>query len=92
MTLVPPMFPKTPLVSEGPSTGTVRPFGLTLALPVVTGTPTVPDTTVTYSEERQVMVTSDGLPHAPSAKTERQTVSQTRVDMQLFTDNENDTD
>ncbi|MER6914864.1 putative ATP-grasp-modified RiPP [Streptomyces sp. NPDC000594] len=72
----------------------VRPFGLTLALPVIR--PSLPEPTgpLSFCPERQITVTPDGEPfiHAPSMKSEFLTVAQTTEDMQLDEESENDTD
>lgn len=70
-----------------------RPFGLTLAEPVLTASDE-PTNTLAFCPERQVTITDDGRPfiHAPSMKSAFKTVSQTREDMQLATDTSNDTD
>ncbi|MFJ7422744.1 putative ATP-grasp-modified RiPP [Streptomyces uncialis] len=75
--------------------GLVRPFGLTTALPLAAGQDvTGPSTGLTLCPERQITVTADGQPfiHAPSMKSAFKTQSQTKEDMQLAVDTENDTD
>lgn len=97
-TLAPPMFPRevpvtSALISRG---GTVRPFGLTKALPV-SRSPIEDEEWaqgLSLCPERQITVTQDGEPFidATSMKTHTITTSTTVEDMQRFTDRENDTD
>ncbi|PAU46882.1 hypothetical protein CK936_21505 [Streptomyces albireticuli] len=89
------MFPKpAPDAATASATGTVRPFGVTLALPVTRDVGTEWANTLSYCPERQLTVTADGQPfiHAPSMKTQITSTSQTVEDMQIATDTENDTD
>ena len=83
------MSATTPETSPRP----IRPFGLSTAVPV---TEVADDTPAGLGlcPERQITVTEDGVPavHEPSMKTAFTTKSQTREDMQLATDTENDTD
>jgi putative ATP-grasp target RiPP len=72
----------------------VRPFGLTLALPAEQSPADELESALSLCPERQIAVTQDGEPFidSPSMKTSFTTSSQTREDMQLATDSENDTD
>ncbi|RLV09992.1 hypothetical protein CTZ27_01715 [Streptomyces griseocarneus] len=73
-------------------TKTLRPFGLTQAVPVTAET--TPSPVLALCPERQISVTEAGTPfvHEPSLKSQFITTSQTKEDNQLSTDNENDTD
>ncbi|MEV3870091.1 putative ATP-grasp-modified RiPP [Streptomyces sp. NPDC049906] len=95
--LAPPAFPsqvqRTAIADR--SAGTVRPFGLTTALPIRNAEGDADTTTpLSLCPTRQITVTEDGQPfiHAPSMKTAFTSQTQTREDMQLATDTENDTD
>ncbi|MFD9813698.1 putative ATP-grasp-modified RiPP [Streptomyces sp. NPDC059080] len=73
----------------------VRPFGLTKAVPVtVTDTPADLPPVLTLCPDRQISVTKDGTPfiHEPSMATSLTTTQQTQEDSQLDTSSENDTD
>ncbi|MEU9609506.1 putative ATP-grasp-modified RiPP [Streptomyces sp. NPDC048057] len=95
-TLAPTMITSSDVSALGPqpdpAASTVRPFGLTLATPVAVAEE--PDSPLAFCPERQLTVTDGGEPfiHAPSMKTAFTTTSQTREDMQLATDTDNDTD
>ncbi|MGV9854369.1 putative ATP-grasp-modified RiPP [Streptomyces sp. NPDC003442] len=71
---------------------TVRPFGLSKAVPIADETLTLP--ALHLCPERQISVTAAGEPfvNEPSMKTQMTTTTQTREDSQLATDTENDTD
>lgn len=71
---------------------TVRPFGLSKAVPVADEKLTLP--ALHLCPERQISVTAAGTPfiHEPSMKSQMTTTTQTREDSQLATDTENDTD
>ncbi|MEU7181034.1 MULTISPECIES: putative ATP-grasp-modified RiPP [Streptomyces] len=90
--LAPPMFPHAASQPPAATASTVRPFGLAKAVPVVPGTEVLP--TLHLCPERQISVTTDGVPfiHEPSMKTQLTTTSQTKEDNQLATDTESDTD
>ncbi|MBP8534368.1 putative ATP-grasp-modified RiPP [Streptomyces sp. MK37H] len=71
---------------------TVRPFGLSKAVPVRDEQLVMP--ALQLCPERQISVTTAGTPfiHEPSMKSQITTTTQTREDSQLATDTENDTD
>ncbi|MFC9222186.1 putative ATP-grasp-modified RiPP [Streptomyces hygroscopicus] len=71
---------------------TVRPFGLSKAVPVADEELTLP--TLHLCPERQISVTEGGTPFIsePSMKSKLTTTTQTKEDNQLATDTENDTD
>ncbi|MFI1831390.1 putative ATP-grasp-modified RiPP [Streptomyces sp. NPDC020412] len=95
-TLAPPVVTGLDASASGPQPDpaalSVRPFGLTLTAPVALAEEPVGP--LAFCPERQLTVTGDGEPfiHAPSMKTAFKTTSQTREDMQLATDTDNDTD
>ncbi|WFB06424.1 putative ATP-grasp-modified RiPP [Streptomyces sp. LX-29] len=93
-TLAPPVFPY-PVADAPPrsTVSTVRPFGLTRAVPVAADPKDV-GPALTLCPVLQISVTEDGTPfiHAPSMKSAFLTKSQTKEDNQLATDTDNDTD
>ncbi|MGW1275509.1 putative ATP-grasp-modified RiPP [Streptomyces tsukubensis] len=97
MTLAPPAFALpdelSPQTGSDPAAPLVRPFGLALTTPVTGPAGEIPGP-LSFCPERQITVTDDGQPfiHAPSMKSAFKTQSQTREDMQLSTDKDNDTD
>ncbi|KUJ69703.1 hypothetical protein ACZ90_10080 [Streptomyces albus subsp. albus] len=72
--------------------GTVRPFGLSKAVPVAEESVVLP--ALTLCPRRQISVTENGTPfiNTPSMKSAFITQSQTKEDSQLATDRDNDTD
>ncbi|MEU2514438.1 putative ATP-grasp-modified RiPP [Streptomyces syringium] len=91
--LVPPMFPRAAgKAEEGGVATAVRPFGLTMAVPVAPEDFVMP--VLSLCPQRQISVTETGTPfiHEPAMASKFETVSQTKEDNQLATDKENDTD
>ncbi|WP_329148316.1 putative ATP-grasp-modified RiPP [Streptomyces sp. NBC_01456] len=94
-TLAPSLFPRAAApAADGPATTSVRPFGLTKAVPIAVPEAPASLPVLTLCPDRQISVTESGTPfiHEPSMKTAITTTSQTREDSQLATDTENDTD
>ncbi|KRV46764.1 hypothetical protein AQ490_11785 [Wenjunlia vitaminophila] len=83
-----------PTQGPGPVTGSVRPFGLTTALPARAQAPSIGEGLSLCPQRQVTVVTDTGEPaiHAPSMKSQFLTTSQTQEDMQLATDTDNDTD
>lgn len=76
-----------------PAAETVRPFGLTKAVPVRPSAGVWP--ALRLCQERQISVTVDGgepFIHAPSMASSLETVAQTTEDSQLDEEKSNDTD
>lgn len=71
---------------------TIRPFGLTTAVPVRPVAEPLP--TLTLCPKQQINLTEDGVPFIfePSMKSAFETVAQTQEDHQLDESKENDTD
>ncbi|MCC3768178.1 putative ATP-grasp-modified RiPP [Streptomyces sp. UNOC14_S4] len=90
----PSLFPKAPPQLQGPARGSVRPFGLSTALPARPAQDGDITAALSLCPVRQITVTEDGRPfiHTPSMKSKLKTTTQTVEDMQLATDNEDDTD
>ncbi|MFE7132763.1 putative ATP-grasp-modified RiPP [Streptomyces sp. NPDC057638] len=96
-TLAPSMFPKPenrPGRVTAHEVAPVRPFGVTLALPVTRTDEPEWTTAVAYCPDRQLTVTAEGelFIHAPSMKSAFKTVAQTQEDMQRDEEKANDTD
>jgi putative ATP-grasp target RiPP len=91
-TLAPPTFPRA-ASAPGRTVGTVRPFGLSKAVPVVSE-PLAGLPVLSLCPERQINVMGDGTPfiYAPSMKSAFTTTAQTTEDSQLDTESESDTD
>ncbi len=70
-----------------PTSGTVRPFGLTRAVPAVVN-PADAAPALTLCPQRQVSIAENGQPfvHTPSMATAITTTTQTREDGQVWTD------
>ncbi|MGW7578275.1 putative ATP-grasp-modified RiPP [Streptomyces sp. NPDC054765] len=78
----------------GPASISVRPFGLTKAVPVTVSDIPQGLPVLTLCPDRQISVTENGTPfiHKPSMATALTTVQETREDHQPDTSTENDSD
>lgn len=94
MSIAPSLFPKLAPPAGLQKQGSIRPFGLTTALPMHEEADRELVKGLSLCPVRQITVTADGEPfiHAPSMKSKIKTVTQTVEDMQLSTDNEDDSD